>query len=142
VKRKGFTLIEITLALLIMGLFLFLISGNWGSFLSSSKLESQAKTVKAFIEFARDEAVNKCTGLSLVFNRTEVKAVIESERKEKTLKKLTLDEVKFETEKEEKVQIDELGRVSGRIPPLIYEGRRAEFKIVNPLLGIVDYEVK
>lgn len=140
-KRKGFTLIEITLALLIIGLFLSLVSGNWSGFLSGSKLESQAKRVKAFIELARDEAVNKCTALNLVFSKGEIRAVIKREGKEETIKKLRLEDCSFELEGEERVEIDEIGKISGKIPSLIYEGKRANFKVVNPILGIVDYEV-
>lgn len=140
-KKRGFTLIEITIALLIIGLFLHLLTANWGALLSQGRLESEAKMVKAFIELARDEAVNRCTKVELVFSKCEIKAVV-AEESEKSVRSLALESGVFNLEGEERVYIDELGKISGRIPPLSYEGKSVEFKIVNPLLGIVAYEIK
>ncbi|MCS7232777.1 MAG: prepilin-type N-terminal cleavage/methylation domain-containing protein [Synergistetes bacterium] len=140
-KRNGFTLIEITIALLIMGLFLHLLIANWSGILSESRLESQAKMIKAFIEFAREEAVNKCIKIELIFKENEVKA-IKSGGNEDTIKSITLEGASFKMEGEERVYIDELGKISGKIPLLFYEGKSIEFKIVNPILGIVSYEIK
>lgn len=140
-KRRGFTLIEITIALLIIGLFLHLLTANWGALLSQSRLEYQAKMVKAFIELARDEAVNRCIRLELIFNRNEIKAV-KVEENEKVIKSLPIETGAFILEGEERVYIDELGRISGKIPILSYEGKSAEFRIANPLLGLISYEIK
>lgn len=140
-RRKGFTLLEISIALLIVGLFLSIISFQEGGFLQKSRLHSQATMVKALIEFAKEEAVNRCQSLEIVFERGSL-SLIRRNEKEEVIKKLTLDEGFFFETEGERLYVDELGRVSGKIPELSYGEKRAVFKIEKPLLGIVTYEIR
>jgi len=128
------------IALLIIGLFLSLVSSRFLSFLAESKLESQAKIVKALIELAMDEAVSGCQSIEITFRKREIHLLKDG----KTLmKKLSLDEgMSFEVEEEERIKVDEVGSLSGRIPNLIQGDRKVTFRVENPLLGTISYELK
>ena len=142
-RKRGFTLLELLIVLLIIGLALSLISTNLGGFLETEKLEAQAKIVKAFIEEARELAITKCTTIKLLFKKGEIIAEAPGEDgKYKKIKSLRLREgMKFLIKDPEKSSLlfDEIGKMRGEIPPLLSKKEKIVFEI-NPLLGMVKFK--
>lgn len=142
-RKKGFTLLELLIVLLIIGLALSLISTNLGGFLETEKLEAQAKIVKAFVEEARELAIAKCTKIRLIFKEKEIVAEAPGkDGKYKKIKNIKLREgMRFLIKNPEKSSLffDEIGKVRGEIPPLLSKKEKIVFEI-NPLLGMVKFK--
>jgi general secretion pathway protein H len=73
---NGFTLIELTIVLVIIG-FLFAVAGpRIAKGLSGLSLTTSAKKVAAALRYARSQAVNKSQPYSVIFDREHARVVI------------------------------------------------------------------
>lgn len=82
---KGFTLIELTIVLIIMS-FLFAVAGpRIAKGLSGLSLTTSAKKVAAALRYARSQAVNKSQAYSVIIDREHARVVIRGIPKPATL---------------------------------------------------------
>ena len=75
-NKKGFTLIELTIVLIIMS-FLFAVAGpRIAKSLSGLSLTTSTKKVAAALRYARSQAVNKSQAYSVIIDRAHAQVVI------------------------------------------------------------------
>jgi len=75
-SKKGFTLIELTIVLIIMS-FLFAVAGpRIAKRLSGLSLTTSAKKIAAALRYARSQAVNKSQAYSVIIDREHAQVVI------------------------------------------------------------------
>ncbi|OGP88481.1 MAG: type II secretion system protein GspH [Deltaproteobacteria bacterium RBG_16_48_10] len=93
-KDRGFSLLELTVVLVLLSLFIALIAPSLSRFSKSVELKASAKKVAAILRYYRSEAINKGKVYQVFFdsNLMEVKVQsIESEDQEETGKKEATD---------------------------------------------------
>ena len=89
-KDRGFSLLELIIVLVLLGLFTALMAPSFSRFSKSVELKGAAKKVASILRYYRSEAINKGKVYQVLFdsNLMEVKVQsIEGEDQEKTEKK-------------------------------------------------------
>ena len=67
-KGKGFTLIELTIVLVIIGLSIALVAPSFARILNTMELTGAAKRVSAILRYGRSEAINKGQVYQILFD--------------------------------------------------------------------------